>query len=63
MKYYFELLTSDYDSLECFIPDGTVANAKRYAKQYMREHGISEAILTRNSLVASNLLECIDVYV
>lgn len=63
MKYWFELLTTDYDALDCFIPDGTVANAKRYVKQYMREHEISEAILTRNSLFTSNLLECIDVYV
>lgn len=28
MKYWFELLTTDYESTECFIPDGTVAKAK-----------------------------------
>lgn len=63
MKYWFELLTIDYDNLGCFIPDGTVASARRCVKQYMREHEISEAILTRNSLVTGDLLECIDVYV
>lgn len=56
MKYWFELLTPDYRSYECFIPDGSVAKAKRYALQYMRERGISEAILARNSFVTNNLL-------
>lgn len=61
MKYWFELLKTDYEPTECFIPDGTVAKAKKYAISYMKDNHIEEAILTRNSMSTSDLLECIDL--
>lgn len=61
MKYWFELLKTDYEPTEAFIPDGTVAKAKKYAISYMKDNHIEEAILTRNSMSTSDLLECIDL--
>lgn len=49
MKYWFELLKTDYELTECFISDGTAAKAKKHAISYMKDNHIEEAVLTRKA--------------
>lgn len=59
-RYYFELLNEQYDNLGALIPDGShKSTAENRAKAWMRENGVTEAILEVNSMVTSNILDMI----
>lgn len=59
-RYYFELLNEQYDNLGALIPDGShKKTAENRAKAWMRENGVTEAILEVNSMVTSNILDMI----
>lgn len=61
-RYFYELLTEDYDALEALIPDGSnKQTAINKAKAWMRENGVKFAKLSVNSLTTSNLLDVIDI--
>ncbi len=61
-RYWFQLLTENYDELGAMIPDGSSkATAVNYAKRWMQQNGINSAILTANSLVTSNILDMIKI--
>jgi len=61
-RYWFELLTENYDELGAMIPDGSSkATAVNRAKQWMEQHGISNAVLAVNSMMTSNILDMIQI--
>lgn len=61
-RYWFELLTESYDSLEAMIPDGSnKTTAINRAKRWMKQNGISCAQLAVNSLATSNILDIIQI--
>lgn len=61
-RYYFELLDSEYNDLGAALPDGSNRQAAiNKARQWMRDNGISRAILSVNSMRTSNLLDMIDI--
>lgn len=61
-RYYYELLDSNYNDLDAFIPDGSnKKTAINHAKRWMRAKEIKEAQLSVNSMRTGNLLEIIDI--
>lgn len=61
-RYWFDLLTENYDLLSAFIPDGSNKKAAiNRAKRWMKENGVRNAILAVNSLATSNIIDMIDI--
>lgn len=61
-RYYFELLDDHYNDLGAFIPDGSrKESAVNKAKKWMNENGITNAILSVNSMLTDNILDMIDI--
>ncbi|MBP3529363.1 MAG: hypothetical protein J6K02_11965 [Alistipes sp.] len=61
-RYWFQLLTNDYDDLDAFIPDGSnKATAMNRAKRWMQRNGIDSAVLAVNSMATSNILDMIQI--
>ncbi|WP_417179959.1 hypothetical protein [Alistipes putredinis] len=61
-RYWFQLLTNDYDDLEAFIPDGSnKVTAMNRAKRWMQRNGIDSAVLAVNSMATSNILDMIQI--
>lgn len=61
-RYWFQLLTENYDELGAMFPDGSSkATAVNYAKRWMQQNGINSAVLTVNSMVTSNILDMIQI--
>lgn len=61
-RYWFQLLTNDYDDLDAFIPDGSSkVTAMSRAKRWMKQNGIGSAVLAVNSMVTSNILDMIQI--
>ena len=62
-RYYYELVSEDYNSYEAAIPDGRIkARAIAQAKRAMRDlGGIRRALLVVNSMRTSNILDIITV--
>ncbi len=61
-RYWFELLTESYDDLGAMIPDGSSkTTAVNRAKRWMKQHGISCAILAMNSMMTGNILDMIQI--
>lgn len=51
-RYWFQLLTSNYDELNVCIPDGSSKiSATNLAKRWMKQNNINSAILAVNSMV------------
>ena len=63
-RYYFELLTEDYEDLGACIPDGShKQTAINRAKAWMRDNSIRIANLSVNSMRTDNLLEIIEIVI
>lgn len=61
-RYWFQLLTNDYDDLDASIPDGSSkVTAMNRAKRWMKQNGIGSAVLAVNSMVTSNILDMIQI--
>lgn len=61
-RYWFQLLTSDYDELDACVPDGSSKiSATNLAKRWMKQNNINCAILAVNSMVTSNILDMIHI--
>lgn len=61
-RYWFQLLTSNYDELNVCIPDGSSKiSATNLAKRWMKQNNINSAILAVNSMVTSNILDMIQI--
>lgn len=61
-RYYFELTDERYNDLGAAIPDGSNKQAAiNKARQWMKDNGIKEAILSVNSMRTDNLLDAIDI--
>ncbi len=61
-RYWFQLLTSNYDELNALIPDGSnKISAKNQAKRWMKQNSIDSAILAVNSMATSNILDMIQI--
>ena len=61
-RYWFQLLTSNYDELDVCIPDGSSKiSAMNLAKRWMKQNNIDSAILAVNSMVTSNILDMIQI--
>ena len=61
-RYWFQLLTNDYEDLDAFIPDGSSkVTAMKRAKRWMKQNGIGSAVLAVNSMVTSNILDMIQI--
>lgn len=61
-RYWFQLLTNDYDDLDAFIPDdSSKVTAMNRAKRWMQQNGIGSAVLAVNSMVTSNILDMIQI--
>lgn len=61
-RYYYELLDEMYNELGALIPDGSnKSTAVNLAKKWMRENGISCAVLSVNSMRTSDILDMIHV--
>ncbi len=61
-RYWFQLLTSDYDELNALIPDGSSkTSAMNQAKRWMKQNSIDSAILAVNSMATSNILDMIQI--
>lgn len=61
-RYWFELLDENYNDLGAFLADGTnKQTAVNQAKRWMKENGVSCAILAVNSLRTSNILDMIHI--
>lgn len=61
-RYWFQLLTEDYDELGALIPDGSSkARAANRAKRWMRQNGVDSAVLAVNSMATSNILDMISI--
>ena len=61
-RYWFQLLTSNYDELNVRIPDGSSKiSATNLAKRWMKQNNINSAILAVNSMVTSNILDMIQI--
>lgn len=61
-RYWFQLLTSNYDELSALIPDGSSkTSATNLAKRWMKQNGIDSAILAVNSMATSNILDMIQI--
>lgn len=61
-RYWFELLTESYDSLDAMIPDGSnKASAVNRAKQWMKQNGVNCTGLVVNSMITSNILGMIQI--
>lgn len=61
MYYWFELLDEKYRETEYCIPDGTIAEAKKYAIEHMKKNRMIKAHLKKYSLRTSKLLEIIHI--
>lgn len=61
-RYYFILVDDCYNDLGAVIPDGSnKQSAINKSKKWMRENGVSFAVLSVNSMVTDNLLDVIDI--
>ena len=61
-RYYFELLTEDYEDLGVCIPDGSHKQmAIKRAKAWMRDNCVRMANLSVNSIRTGNLLGIIEI--
>lgn len=61
-RYWFQLLTGNYDELNALIPDGSSkTSATNFAKRWMKQNNIDSAILAVNSLATSNILDMIQI--
>ena len=61
-RYWFQLLTNDYNDLEAFIPDGSnKVTAMNREKRWMQRNGIDSAVLAVNSMATSNILDMIQI--
>lgn len=59
-RYWFQLLTENYDELGALIPDGSSkTTATNRAERWMRQNGINSAVLAVNSMATSNILDMI----
>jgi len=61
-RYYFELIDEHYNDLGAFIPDGSNKQAAiNKARQWMKDNGVTKAMLAVNSMRTGNLLDVIDI--
>lgn len=61
-RYYFELTDEHYNDLGAFIPDGSNKQAAiNKARQWMKDNGVTKAMLAVNSMRTGNLLDVIDI--
>lgn len=61
-RYWFELTDENYNDLGAFIPDGSSKqSAVNRARRWMRDNGITEAILAVNSMKTDNILDMIHI--
>ncbi len=61
-RYYFELTDEHYNDLGAFIPDGSNKQvAINKARQWMKDNGITKAMLSINSMKTDNLIDVIDI--
>lgn len=61
-RYWFELTDERYNDLGVVIPDGSSKQAAiNRARQWMRDNGITKAVLAVNSMRTDNLLDAIDI--
>lgn len=61
-RYWFELTDENYNDLGAFIPDGSSKqSAVNRARRWMRDNGITEAILVVNSMKTDNILDMIHI--
>lgn len=61
-RYYFILVDERYNDLGAAIPDGSnKQTAINKSKKWMRENGVSFAVLSVNSMITDNLLDVIDI--
>lgn len=61
-RYYFELTDKQYNDLCASIPDGSSKQAAiNKARQWMKDNGITEAVLAVNSMRTNNLIDAIDI--
>ena len=59
-RYWFQLLTENYDELGALIPDGSSkTTAANRAKRWMQQNGIDSAVLEVSSMATSNILDMI----
>ena len=61
-RYWFELTDVHYNDLGAAIPDGSSKQAAvNRARRWMRDNGVTMAILAVNSMRTNNLLDSIDI--
>lgn len=61
-RYYFELTDEHHNDLGAFIPDGSSKQAAiNKARQWMKDNGVTKAMLAINSMRTDNLLDVIDI--
>lgn len=61
-RYWFELTDENYNDLGAFIPDGSSKqSATNRARRWMRDNGVTEAILAVNSMKTDNILDIIHI--
>ena len=59
-RYWFQLLTENYDELGALIPDGSSkTTATKRAKRWMQQNGIDSAVLEVSSMATNNILDMI----
>lgn len=61
-RYWFELTDEYYNDLGVAIPDGSSKQAAvNRARRWMRDNGVTMAVLAVNSMRTNNLLDSIDI--
>lgn len=61
-RYWFELTDEQYNDLGAAIPDGSNKQAAiNKARQWMKDNGVTKAVLTVNSMRTGNLLDAVDI--
>lgn len=61
-RYWFELTDEQYNDLGAAIPDGSNKQAAiNKARQWMKDNGVTKAVLAVNSMRTGNLLDAVDI--
>lgn len=61
-RYWFRLEDEHHNDLDALIPDGSNKQAAiNKARQWMKDNGITEAVLAVNSMRTNNLIDAIDI--
>ena len=59
-RYWYQLLTENYDELGALIPDrSSKTTVTNRAKRWMQQNGIDSAVLEVSSMATSNILDMI----